>query len=1340
MRIPARFLLTSFLFVIAAIGPRTASADDQPVRPNIVLCMADDLGWGDVGYNGHPHIKTPHLDQMAKAGARLDRFYVGSPLCVPSRAGLLTGRIATRCGISNHRGAVSHLKAEELTIAELVKSKGYTTGHFGKWHLGMLTPDYKGDKDVLMTPGMAGFDEWFASPSSVATHNPYTDPGGIGRALGGQSSPKPIDLRAGYIHNGNPLDEPIEGCAAEIVMDRAIPFIRESTKKEQPFLAVIWFNPPHTPVVGHPKYMKEMYSGLPENQQHYYSLATAIDAQMGRLRQELRDLGIADDTLLAFTSDNGPGPPIGRTKKAEARLQGSAGSFRERKASLYEGGIREPGLIEWPSQIKSGTVVKTPCSTLDYLPTLAKLLGIELPNRPYDGVDILPILRGEGQERGEPIAFYFRDAVALSGERFKLVSAEQSKGKRSGGAVSFTDKKFELFDLENDPGEKNDIAQKHPKVVKEMKSQLRQWVDSVEQSRLGKDYESADSTPPTPTASGEASERRTHLFLCSGQSNMKNLDLSVSFTPTLKQAFPNDEVIVTKVAYGGRGISRWVPRAKIYTELLAAAKKASTGKKIDTMTFVWMQGEKDHQEDATTTAYERNLKTLYQQLSEDFDRDDINWVIGRLSDARLGTANWDAIRQIQVDVADNHARAAWVNTDDLNGANNGVHCPPGGYKQMGLRFADKAIGLIKQSGKRKADQAIKPKTNAGIPVGTNVRIIPLASALKSKDGFAQWMFPDQYTAQDILEMIDKLKPQVLERYITGKQNIDAMVPVRRGHEPMNVGEFLNASINAGSPGCVIVPKLNLTWISWGREKYFWETAENYFSLPLTRPIRIVNLDNWKDFLEKHGDKKATEVLKRLKKIGFESIGVNMAGGFNEGYGYLSFADFLINSQTWELRLSTLEKMKRDPHLTQYYLYIDYPGQMNDFMELPGDQQADVFTKLIQPAEKTHDFIFVYPILFDQWDATKQLTSQSGEYQGATLFEVIQQSVNPRVKNEGAAQDEKDFVLHNKPLPPLKDGAWTAVIIPDTQTYTTLRKGREENVQILDQMFQWMATNKKTRNIQVAVHVGDMTSKNEPKEWEKIRGSYRNIDGVVPYVVCVGNHDEKPINRTAHLDEYFKIADNPLNEEFFVASFEEDNLENAYYVMEQNGQKLLFMALEFLPRDKVVAWADAIIKKHTDHHVFLTIHEYISEKSRLTSKDGLPSPELSDKEDYLRSFRSEADNINCGVDIKAKLIDPNPNVEFLVCGHYGCQIINERGQAVFDRQEIATAHCSDPRDNGAKFHAMLFNAQWMSSGGDGWLLLLEFQPDNQSVHVRTYSPYLKAFRTGPEYDYVLRRSD
>jgi hypothetical protein len=169
-------------------------------------------------------------------------------------------------------------------------------------------------------------------------------------------------------------------------------------------------------------------------------------------------------------------------------------------------------------------------------------------------------------------------------------------------------------------------------------------------------------------------------------------------------------------------------------------------------------------------------------------------------------------------------------------------------------------------------------------------------------------------------------------------------------------------------------------------------AENNFRLPLERPIRIVNLDNWPEFLEKHGEQNAIELLKRLREIGYQEMGGNMAGKFCPGYGYLSFADFLINANDWSIRLSQLEKMKADPDIRQYYLYIDYPGQMEEFMKLSPDRQADVFTKVIQPAEKREGFTFVYPILFDDWDATKHITSPDGPYHGASIFDVIRESI------------------------------------------------------------------------------------------------------------------------------------------------------------------------------------------------------------------------------------------------------------------------------------------------------------------------------------------------------------
>ena len=338
-----------------------------------------------------------------------------------------------------------------------------------------------------------------------------------------------------------------------------------------------------------------------------------------------------------------------------------------------------------------------------------------------------------------------------------------------------------------------------------------------------------------------------------------------------------------------------------------------------------------------------------------------------------------------------------------------------------------------------------------------------------------------------------------------------------------------------------------------------------------------------------------------------------------------------------------------------------------------------------------------------------------------------------------AQDQDGFELRPDPLPVLPDGGWTVVVVPDTQVYTTLRKGREENIKILDQMFNWMAKSRDERNIKAVVHVGDMTSKNEPAEWEKIRSSYRRIDGILPYVVCLGNHDEKPATRTARINEFFAVDGNSKNVEFSITQFKTNEIQNACYAFEQNGQQFLILALEYAARDAVVAWADETIKSHPKHHVFVAVHEYLSEGSRLRH-GGSAIPEEEDvARPRLAARKKGVTDVNFGLDLKRKLFDPNPNVEFVVSGHYGPNRVDKDGEVVYaGYPELATAHRSDSRENGLTTHAMLFNAQWLRNGGDGWLLLLEFQPDNKSVQVRTFSPYLKACRVGPEYEYTLRR--
>jgi arylsulfatase A-like enzyme len=446
------------------------SETKNPNKPNIILCMADDMGWGDPGFNGNAMIKTPHLDRMAKAGMRFRRFYSGAPVCSPTRGSCLTGRHPYRYGIFFANSG--HMRTEEITLAEALKTQGYTTGHFGKWHLGTLLPDYSGKgagrkpRDNYMTPAMSGFDEWFSTEYAVATWDPY-DPAVF------HGKKKDYDTRALYWHNGKNITEGLQGDDSRIIMDRAIPFIRKTVESGKPFLAVIWFHAPHAPVVAGPPY-RAMYSRYSEDEQHYYGCITALDEQVGRLRRELRALGIADNTMLWFCSDNGPEGKDGK----QGRSRGSAGPFRGRKRSLFEGGVRVPGLLEWPARIKAGRITDIPCSTSDYFPTVLDVLGFQMKGQPepIDGVSLLGLIEGTMTERPLPIGFESRNQVSLTDNRYKIYSGDEGKT-------------YMLFDLLEDPGETKDLAAEKPQIVKAMKATLDNWRASCKDSLAGKDYQ-----------------------------------------------------------------------------------------------------------------------------------------------------------------------------------------------------------------------------------------------------------------------------------------------------------------------------------------------------------------------------------------------------------------------------------------------------------------------------------------------------------------------------------------------------------------------------------------------------------------------------------------------------------------------------------------------------------------------------------------------------------------------------------------------------------------------------------------------------------------------------------
>ncbi len=418
------------------------------VQPNIVFVMADDMGWGETGYRGHPVLKTPNLDAMASKGLRFDRFYAGDPVCSPTRASVLTGRSPDRCGVLSHGYA---LRLQEKTIAQALAKAGYVTGHFGKWHLNGLrgpgAPILRGDP---FNPGVFGFDEWL-SVTNFYDVNPLMSRGGEIESFSGDSS--------------------------EIVVAEAGRFLDKHFRGSKPMFVVIWYGTPHSPFRALPD-DAAAFAQLDENSANHYGELVAMDRSIGALRKKLRDLGIADNTLLVFCSDNGGLPKI---------TPETVGGLRGFKGSVYEGGLRVPGIIEWPATIQP-RVTQFPACTMDLFPTVVDLL--DLPDdvlvQPIDGISLKPLFKGEIGDRKKPIPFRFGQKTALVSNRYKVLSEDRRKGS------------YQLYDLDSDPRESHDLSSTRPELFQSLLSQLRAWNTEVEASFAGRDYPEGKVTPADP--------------------------------------------------------------------------------------------------------------------------------------------------------------------------------------------------------------------------------------------------------------------------------------------------------------------------------------------------------------------------------------------------------------------------------------------------------------------------------------------------------------------------------------------------------------------------------------------------------------------------------------------------------------------------------------------------------------------------------------------------------------------------------------------------------------------------------------------------------------------------
>jgi arylsulfatase A-like enzyme len=435
-------------FTIVLVLSAMTSASAAPPRPNIIFVMADDMGWGQTGYRGHPALKTPNLDAMAAGGLRFERFYAGAPVCSPTRASVLTGRANDRTGVLSHGYA---LRLQEMTIAQALQAAGYVTGHFGKWHLN----GYKGPgapilSEDLRKPSAFGFDEW-VSVSNFFDVNPLMS-------------------RAGKI-------EEFHGDSSEIAVAEAVRFLTKHRDGGKPMFAVIWYGTPHSPFRALPE-DKAGFGQLDEASANHYGELVAMDRSIGTLRTSLRDLGIADNTLVVFCSDNGGLPGI----RPE-----TVGGLRGNKGSVYEGGLRVPGIIEWPAVIQP-RITNYPACTMDLFLTVADILGLpaDVFVQPVDGLSLKPLFAEDLTSRTKPIPFRFGAQAALVDGRYKLLTSNLAGGR------------FELYDLETDVRESRDLSSEEPQRFEQMKQELVAWNATVEASFAGKDYPEGHVAPPDP--------------------------------------------------------------------------------------------------------------------------------------------------------------------------------------------------------------------------------------------------------------------------------------------------------------------------------------------------------------------------------------------------------------------------------------------------------------------------------------------------------------------------------------------------------------------------------------------------------------------------------------------------------------------------------------------------------------------------------------------------------------------------------------------------------------------------------------------------------------------------
>ena len=429
-----RILLVSISLFFSVWTPAELLSEEPP---NVVVFLTDDQGWGDLGCYGHPRIQSPNLDQFATEGLRLTQCYAGCSVCSPSRSAILTGRTPYRNGVWRWipPGSQYHLRASEITIAELLKERGYDTCHVGKWHL-----NGKFNSVEQPQPNDHGYDHWMATQNNASPNH---------------MNPK------NFVRNGNAIGN-ASGPSSMICVEEAIDWLASRDNSNRPFFLTVWTHEPHLPIESAEKYMQPYADIKDKGVRQHHGNITQLDDAFGALMAGLDRMGYRDDTLVIYTSDNGP-----EGNGTSGRTRGSTGGLRGRKRASHEGGIRVPGIIRWPGHVAAGSQSDTPVIGSDIFSTICDIVKIPLPqDRTIDGASMLPVFENKPILREQPL--YWRNHLAPEKSRVAMRVGDWKI------LASDNLTQFELYNIRDDWQETDDLQSKHPVKFESLKKQLIQ--------------------------------------------------------------------------------------------------------------------------------------------------------------------------------------------------------------------------------------------------------------------------------------------------------------------------------------------------------------------------------------------------------------------------------------------------------------------------------------------------------------------------------------------------------------------------------------------------------------------------------------------------------------------------------------------------------------------------------------------------------------------------------------------------------------------------------------------------------------------------------------------------